>query len=115
MNYDGSPLTALTEMPGVDGPLHHWTPSIATCGLAFYSGDKFPAWKGDLFVGGLKGGLRRVRIRDGAVVEDELILGGVGRVRDVRGGPDGFLYVVLNAPDSILRIVPASAGTGDAK
>ena len=108
MNYDGSPLTAKTEMEGIDAPLHHWTPSIATCGLAFYNGDKFPAWSRDFFVGGLKGGLHRLRLREGRVVEDEVVFdSSVGRVRDVRCGPDGLIYVVLNKPDRIIRLVPA--------
>lgn len=111
MNYDGSPLTALTEMEGVDAPLHHWIPSIATCGLAIYDGDRFPEWKQDFFVGGLKGGLHRLRLRDGKIVEDEVIFdGSTGRVRDVRCGPDGFIYVVLNKPDRIIRLVPAMSG-----
>ena len=111
MNYNGTPLTAETEMHGVDAPMHHWTPSIATCGLAFYDGDRFPEWKNDFFVGGLKGGLHRLRLQEGKVIEDEVIFDeSVGRVRDVRSGPDGYLYVVLNKPDRIIRLVPAVSG-----
>ncbi len=111
MNYNGTPVTALTEKEGIEAPLHHWTPSIATCGLAFYDGDKFPEWKNDFFAGGLRGSLHRLRVRDGKVVEDEVVLDGAGRVRDVRCGPDGYLYVVLNAPDRIVRLVPANSGS----
>lgn len=107
MNYDGTPVSALTEKEGIEPPLHHWTPSIATCGLAFYGAEAFPEWKNDFFVGGLKGGLHRLRMRDGKIVEDEVVLEGAGRVRDVRCGPDGFIYVVLNSPDMIVRLVPA--------
>ena len=111
MNYNGTPVTALTEKEGIEAPLHHWTPSIATCGLAFYDGDKFPEWKNDFFAGGLRGSVHRLRVRDGRVVEDEVVLDGLGRVRDVRCGPDGYLYVVLNAPDRIVRLVPANHGS----
>jgi glucose/arabinose dehydrogenase len=115
MNYNGTPLTALTEKEGIEPPLHHWTPSIGTCGLAFYDGDKFPAWKGDFFAGGLRGSVHRLRVVDGKVTEKEVVLEGLGRVRDVRCGPDGFLYVVLNNPDMIVRLVPAGTESGGEK
>jgi len=107
MNYDGSPLTGLTEKEGMEQPLVQWTPSIAACGLACYTGEKFPNWKYDFFAGGLRGELHRIRVRDGKVVADEILLSGLGRIRDVRTGPDGFLYIVLNQPDRIVRLVPA--------
>lgn len=107
MNYDGSPLTGLTEKEGMEQPLLHWTPSIAACGLTCYTGDKFPNWKYDFFAGGLRGELHRIRVQNGKVVADEILLSGLGRIRDVRTGPDGFLYIVLNQPDRIVRLVPA--------
>ena len=108
MNYDGSPLNGgLTAKEGMEQPLLHWTPSIAACGLTCYTGDKFPNWKYDFFAGGLRGELHRIRVQDGKVVADEILLSGLGRIRDVRTGPDGFLYIVLNQPDRIVRLVPA--------
>jgi glucose/arabinose dehydrogenase len=107
MNYDGSPLTGLTEKEGMEQPLVQWTPSIAACGLACYTGEKFPNWKYDFFAGGLRGELHRIRVQNGKVVADEILLSGLGRIRDVRTGPDGFLYIVLNQPDRIVRLVPA--------
>lgn len=106
MNYDGSPLTGLTEKTGMEQPLLHWTPSIAACGLACYTGEKFPKWKYDFFAGGLRGELHRIRVENGKVVADEILLSGLGRIRDVRTGPDGFLYIVLNQPDRIVRLMP---------
>ena len=92
----------------MDQPLTYWVPSIATCGLDFYSGGKFPDWKNDLFVGALKKQeVRRLRIIAGKVTEQEVILKDIGRVRDVAMGPDGNLYVVLNGPDHIIRLIPA--------
>lgn len=107
MNYDGTPLTGFTEKEGMQQPLLHWTPSIAACGLTCYSGDKFPNWQYDFFAGGLRGELHRIRVQNGKVVRDEILLSGLGRIRDVRTGPDGLLYIVLNQPDRIVRLVPA--------
>lgn len=115
MNYNGTPISAHTEQEGIEPPLHHWTPSIGTCGLAFYDGDKVPAWKGDFFAGGLRGSLHRLRVVDGKVTEKEVVLEGLGRVRDVRCGPDGFLYVVLNNPDMVVRLIPEGAESGGEK
>jgi glucose/arabinose dehydrogenase len=108
MNYNGTPITGQTHQQGMDQPVIHWTPSIAVCGLDFYTGDKFSNWKYDLFAGALKQEeVRRLRIKDRKVVEQEVILKNIGRVRDVAAGPDGLIYVLLNKPDSIIRLVPA--------
>ncbi|MFV0338921.1 MAG: PQQ-dependent sugar dehydrogenase [Chthoniobacterales bacterium] len=107
MNYNGTPITDKTEQVGMEQPLSYWTPSIATCGLDVASGKAFPNWKNDFFAGGLASKeLHRLRVRDGEVIERELISKGLGRIRDVRIGPDGLLYLVLNAPDKIVRFVP---------
>jgi glucose/arabinose dehydrogenase len=108
INYDGTPVSALTEKEGMEPPVVQWTPSIAACGIAFYTGDRFPGWKNDLFVTGLVGKqLRRLVIENGRVTHQEILFRGLGRVRDVVDGPDGYLYVALNAPGKIVRIVPA--------
>ncbi|MGJ3242156.1 MAG: PQQ-dependent sugar dehydrogenase [Opitutales bacterium] len=114
MNYSGTPITDRTAAPGMEQPVVHWTPSIAVCGMAFYTGDRIPAWTGDLFVTGLVAEeLRRVRIRDGEVTEQAVVFKNLGRVRDVADGPDGFLYVIVNdrrksprLPGRIVRLVP---------
>ncbi len=107
MNYNGKPITGLTEMDGMEQPLHYWTPSIAVCGIDFYEGAHFPDWKHHLFVGGLASNeLHRLVIEDNRVVKDEIIIKGEGRVRDVASGPDGFLDLVLNGPDRVVRLVP---------
>lgn len=108
MNYDGTPITSLTEKEGMEQPVHHWTPSIAVCALEFYRGDRFPKWKHHLFVTALAHEeLRRLVVRDGKLVDQEVLFKGIGRVRDVTNGPDGLLYVVLNKPDKIVRLEPA--------
>lgn len=109
MNYDGTPMTSKTEQEGMEQPLTYWVPSIAVCGLDFYDGNKFPGWKNDLLAGALRNQeVRRLRIVDGKVTEQEVILKDLGRVRDVADSPDGDIYILLNGPDSIVRIVPAS-------
>ena len=108
MNYNGTPITGLTEKEGMEQPVIYWQPSIAACGLDFYRGDRFPGWKHDLFAGALaQKEIRRLRIVDHKVVEQEVVFKDLGRVRDVAGSPDGFIYVVLNGPDWIVRLVPA--------
>ena len=107
MNYNGTPITEFTAKPGMEQPKHYWTPSIAVCGIDFYEGDIFPKWNNHLLAGGLASKeLHLLEIKDGTVVNDEIILHDVGRVRDVASGPDGYIYLVLNSPDKIVRLVP---------
>ncbi|MDP3851891.1 MAG: PQQ-dependent sugar dehydrogenase [Luteolibacter sp.] len=108
MNYDGTPMVGITAKEGMEQPLVYWVPSIAACGLDFLSGTRFPKWRNDLFAGGLaQQEVRRIRIVDRKVVSQEIVLKNIGRVRDVACGPDGLLYVILNDPDRIVRLVPA--------
>ncbi|OQC08184.1 MAG: Soluble aldose sugar dehydrogenase YliI precursor [Alphaproteobacteria bacterium ADurb.Bin100] len=94
----------------MEPPLHHWTPSIAPSGMAFLTSDRYgPAWRGSLFVGSLKFQfLNRVELAGGQVVGEERLLTGLGeRIRDVRQGPDGWLYVLTdNAKGRLLRLAP---------
>jgi glucose/arabinose dehydrogenase len=107
INYDGTPITDKTGAPAYESPVVYWTPSAAPSGIVFYTGDRFPRWKNDLFVAMLAGNeLRRVRTNGRAVVEQETIFKGYGRVRHVIVGPDGLLYVALNDPGMIVRLVP---------
>ncbi len=107
INYNGKPITDSTSKPGMEQPKHYWTPSIAVCGIDFYEGDIFPAWKYNLFAGGLASQeLHRLVIENDVVVQDEIVLNNVGRIRDVASGPDGYLYLVLNGPDQVVRLVP---------
>lgn len=107
MNYSGTPITENTAMEGMAQPKLHWTPSIAVCGIDFYEGDVFPEWTHDLFAGGLASQeVHRLQIDKGEVVKSSIVLQGAGRVRDVASGPDGHLYLVLNGPDRIVRLIP---------
>lgn len=108
INYNGTPITSETARPGMEQPVIHWTPSIAVCGIDFYVGDKFPKWKGNLFVTALaQEELRRVVIEDRQVVRQELLIKDLGRIRDVASGPDGCIYVVFNDPGRIVKLMPS--------
>lgn len=111
VNYDGTPVgTGKQQMEGVTDPIWHWTPSIAPSGMMFYTGNLFPAWKGSLFNGALRGSLlARLEIKDSKVVQEERMLQDLGeRIRDVRQGPDGAIYLVTdNSAGRVLRMVPA--------
>ena len=109
--YSGGSIGSGSEAPGLEPPLLHWTPSIAPSGMAFYTGDEFPHWSGNLFVGALAGQhLRRVVVRAGAVVAQEVLLERrLGRIRDVRQGPDGRLWLLTDAANGALyRIDPVA-------
>ncbi|GLI24483.1 glucose/arabinose dehydrogenase [Xanthobacter flavus] len=106
-HYSGAQIGVGTAKEGMEQPLFYWDPSIAPSGAAFYTGDALPGWRGQLFVGALAGqALVMVKVRDGAVIgEERLPLG--KRIRDVRMGPDGALWLAAESTGEILRVVPA--------
>ena len=94
INYVGTKITDDTSLPGMEQPLHYWVPSIAPSGMAFISSDTYGDWKGNLLVGSLKFQyLDKCVIENGKVVKEERLLDGLGRVRTVVEGPDGYIYV----------------------
>ena len=111
VNYGiGTPIGEGSSKPGMAQPLYYWDPSIAPSGMAFYTGDAFPGWRDNLFVGSLKFQLLvRLEISDGRVSHEERLLERrLGRIRDVRQGPDGLLYLLTDAGNGALyRLVPA--------
>jgi glucose/arabinose dehydrogenase len=117
INYDGTVITTEATRAGMESPRYIWVPSIATSGLMFYTGDQFPWWKGSLFVGGLAGKqLSRLTLDGERIVGQEALLAGVlGRIRDVRQGPDGLIYLAIddmsNPPQltSIVRLEPVAS------
>ncbi len=112
VNYgSGTKIGEGTEKSGLAQPVKHWVPSPALSGLAFYNGDKFPRWRGDALLGALRGQvLIRVRLNGEKFVEDEFMLrGALPRIRDVRAGPDGFVYLLTDQPNgAVLRLEPAN-------
>ena len=100
-----------THKPGMEQPIYYWDPSIAPSGAAFYTGDRFPEWKGNLFVGALAGqALHRLVLDGEKIVGEEKLLADLSeRIRDVRNGPDGALWLLTDSPEGrVLRVVPAS-------
>jgi len=110
IDYDGSKIGEGSEKPGMEPAVYYWKPSIATSGLAFYTGDLFPAWKGNAFVGGLAGQHieRLVFDGDNVIAAEKLLADQHKRIRDIRQGPDGALWVLSDEDaGEILRISPA--------
>lgn len=111
VEYSGATISDSPTAPGIEPPVHYWVPSIATSGLLFYTGDRFPAWRGNAFVGGLKSKqLSRLELDGNRVVHEEMLLHGVldQRVRDVVQGPDGLIYLLTDEDKGrLLRIEPA--------
>lgn len=111
MNYDGTPASTKTAARGMEQPAMNWTPSIAVSEIEFYTGTAFPRWRNQLFVGSLaQQKFLRIVVDHGRVVHREEVFSGLGRVRDIKTGPDGFLYIALELigkPGRIVRLVPA--------
>ena len=114
VNYrSGQAIHASTQREGMELPAHVWVPSIATSGMLFYTGDLFPQWRGSMFVGGMAGEqLARLSVEGDRVVDEETVLRGVGRIRDVRQAPDGSIWLAVDHrggnPTPIVRLVPAN-------
>jgi glucose/arabinose dehydrogenase len=112
VNYgSGSAIHEGTHREGMEQPHKVWVPSIGTSGLAIYEGDRFPNWRGSILAGGLSGARVTLLALDGTdVVREETLVQGLGRVRDVRIGPDGFIYIAVDhrqgEPTPIVRLEP---------
>ncbi|MEM9981062.1 MAG: PQQ-dependent sugar dehydrogenase [Bacteroidota bacterium] len=108
INYNGTTITEDTTLPGMEQPLYYWVPSIAPCGMAFVTSDKYPDWKGSLLVGSLVFQyLERCVIENNQVTKREKLFENIGRVRNVRQGPDGYIYVAVEG-EGIFKVVPKS-------
>jgi len=106
INYSGTTFTEHTSLPGMEQPLHYWNPSIAPSGMAFVTSTVYPEWKGSLLIGSLKFQyLNRCVLSNNKVVKQEKLLEGIGRIRSVNQGPDGFIYVGVENV-GIVKIIP---------
>ncbi|HSS85285.1 MAG TPA: PQQ-dependent sugar dehydrogenase, partial [Reyranella sp.] len=109
VNYDGSKITDNRRLPGMEDALRTWVPSISPCGLSFYTGDRFPGWKGSLFTGALSNyALFRIEL-DGERYrsEERLLVDRLPYIRDVRQGPDGLIYLVTQSEEGgLFRLEP---------
>ncbi len=105
INYDGTQITQEVAQEGMEQPLHYWVPSIAPSGMAFITGDTYPGWEGDLLVGSLKFSyLKLVHLDGKEVTGQQEIIKNIGRLRDVRMGPDGYIYASIEGT-GIVRVV----------
>jgi aldose sugar dehydrogenase len=113
VNYQsGSAIHTSTHREGMEQPAHIWVPSIGISGLMVYTGDRFPQWKGNVFVGGLAGEqLARLTLDGQRVVNEETLVQRMGRIREIRQGPDGLIYLAIDnrqgQTSPILRVEPA--------
>jgi aldose sugar dehydrogenase len=107
-DYSGAKIGEGTAKEGMEQPVYYWDPVIAPSGAVWYTGDRYPGWKGSFFVGSLQpGALVRLTVENGKVTKEERYLSDVGRVRDVQQGLDGLLYIVTDEGDGrLLRVVP---------
>lgn len=113
VDYSGAKIGEGTAKEGMEQPIYYWDPVIAPSGAVFYTGNRFPAWRGDLFVGSLQpGGLVRLRLaNDRVVLEERYVIDPSERIRDVRQGPDGLIYLLTDNPKGrILRLEPSAGG-----
>lgn len=109
INYDGKPITALTAKEGMEQPMIYWLPSIAPSGMAFVTSDKYPGWKNNLMVGSLRFQyLNRCVVKDNKIVSQENVLKNIGRLRNIDMGPDGYLYVSVEEPGYVFRLMPVA-------
>ena len=111
VDYSGATIGEGTERAGMEQPVYYWDPVIAPSGMAFYTGDAYPGWKGSAFIGSMTpGALVRLTLENGRVTREERYLGDLrARIRDVQQGPDGLLYLITDASDGqLLRVVPGA-------
>lgn len=106
INYYGTKISDFTELPGIEPPIHYWTPSIAPSGMAFITSDKYPDWKGNLLVGSLKFKyISRCMLKGNSIKNEEKLLEGLGRVRSIKQAPDGYIYVGIENL-GIVKLLP---------
>ena len=113
IEYKGAPIgDGITAKDGMEQPLYYWDPVIAPSGMVFYTGDLFPAWKGDLFIGGMVStNLVRLTVKGERVVDEERLLKDLQpmpeRIRDVEQGPEGAIYLLTDSPQGrLVKLVP---------
>lgn len=107
INYDGTTFTDDLDKEGMESPIHYWTPSIAPCGITFVTTDRYKGWEGNLLAGSLRFEyLNRCVIKNNKVVKEESLFKGIGRLRSVEQGPNGYLYVAVEKPGYVFRLIP---------
>lgn len=109
INYDGTTFTELTHKEGMEQPITYWDPSIAPCGMTFVTSDRYKGWKNHMLIGSLRFKYLHRLVLDGyEVKEQERLLENIGRVRNVEIGPEGFIYVAMEKPGFIVKLLPVN-------
>ena len=104
VDYSGAIISDLKEKEGINSPIHTWVPSIAPCGMALVTTDKYPGWKGNLLIGALAGEhVAKISLSNNKVTKEEKLLNGIARVRALVEAPDGYIYVLTESPGMLLR------------
>lgn len=107
INYDGKPITDITEKEGMEQPVTYYVPSIATCGMTLVTSDRYPAWKGDILIGALaKMHINRVNMDGTSASSKEIMLQDIGRVRQVSESPDGYIYAITEGTGLLIKLRP---------
>ncbi|MCR9083234.1 MAG: PQQ-dependent sugar dehydrogenase [Cyclobacteriaceae bacterium] len=106
-NYDGTPITEITEKEGMEQPVTYYVPSIATCGMTMVTSDRYPNWKGDILIGALaKMHINRVDMDGATALSQEVMFQDIGRVRQVSESPDGYLYAITEGTGLLVKLLP---------
>ncbi|AOM77823.1 PQQ-dependent sugar dehydrogenase [Pedobacter steynii] len=109
INYNGKIISNISEKEGITAPLHYWIPSIGPSGMAFVSGNRYKGWKGDLLTGSLRFEyLNRSVLQGNKVIKEEILFKNIGRLRDVRMAPDGYIYIAVESPGIVYKLVPVN-------
>jgi glucose/arabinose dehydrogenase len=107
MNYNGTPITNITQKEGMEQPKHYWVPSIATCGMTLVTSDKYPEWKGNFLVAALaKQHISRIEMTGTDFSKEEKLLENIGRVRQVSESPDGYIYAITEGTGLLVKLIP---------
>lgn len=109
VDYDGSIISPDKELPGIENPKRYWVPSIAPCGIEIVKSDKYPDWKDNILVGALSfKHVARVQLNGSTYVTEEKLFQDIGRVRDVKESPDGYIYILTEGPGLLSKVIPSN-------
>ncbi|WP_290507786.1 PQQ-dependent sugar dehydrogenase [Algoriphagus sp.] len=107
INYNGTPITDITEKEGMEQPVTYYVPSIATCGMTMVTSDRYPGWKGDILIGALaKMHINRVDLEGTEALSQEIMFQDLGRIRQVSESPDGYLYAITEGTGLLVKLLP---------
>jgi glucose/arabinose dehydrogenase len=107
INYNGAPISNITEKEGMEQPIHYWVPSIATCGMTLVTSDRYPEWNGNILVAALaKQHIARIELNCKTFLKEEKLFQNIGRVRQVSQSPDGYLYAITEGTGLLVKLIP---------